>query len=95
MVTSPPPSSSPPPSCLKSVDLKTSSFTEVSSPLTHTTITGDAPLVLDTPTQVFLWLPMSYWEGKEERKTALEISEVSLNRPSPQLLDGVWEQGYI
>ena len=55
-----------------------------SSPLAHHTLTShtnNTPLILDTPTRVFLWLPSSYWEREEEhQKTALEIAEVHLTR---------------
>ena len=64
-------------------DSKVSSFGEIlSSPLTHHTFTSHStdPLILDTPTRVFLWLPSSYLDrvNPEQQKSALEIAEVSL-----------------
>ena len=60
---------------------KASSFEDIpSTPITHHTLTShtkNTPLILDTPTRVFLWLPSSYWEREEEhQKTVLEIAEV-------------------
>ena len=35
------------------------------------------PVILDTPTSVFLWLPKSYWDEGEQKQSAFDISEVS------------------